>query len=224
MLSLLFIEDDEDILSTLYAWFETRGYLIDCARDGLDAFRRLQAERFDCIILDLMLPGQNGLEVCTKMRSAGIHTPVIILTALDSIEEKVAGLEAGADDYLVKPFSLRELEARIKALLRRPGNRASELVYGELRMLPGQKKVFRKDTELLPTPTGFTILEILMRRAPDLVMRQELERMIWGDEIPGPTALRNHIFELRRVLDKPFAWNMLETVPHVGYRLRNAQA
>lgn len=222
MPSLLFVEDDEDILANLYAWFEQKDFRIDSCRNGIAALEQARNPGLDCIILDILLPGMNGMEVCKRLRADGIQTPIIIITAKDSIEDKVAGLEEGADDYLVKPFSLKELEARIYALMRRPQTKMSERVFGEIRFLPGQRRVFRKNTELILSPASFRILECLIRYAPNLVPREDLEELIWGDDRPGSSALRNQIFELRRVLDKPFDWPMLETIPHTGYRLRDA--
>lgn len=221
-LSLLIIEDDEDILRTLYAWFEPRGFLLDCARNGHAAFDAAMKGGVDCIVLDVMLPGLDGFSLCERLRAGAAHVPVIIITARDSIEDRVRGLELGADDYLVKPFSLRELEARIHALMRRPSVKAGEISFSEIKIIPGQRRAFRNNSELKPGPAAYNMLELLTRRAPDLVRKEELERLLWGEETRCAAALRNHIFELRKILDKPFAWPMLETIPHVGYRLRDA--
>lgn len=220
MPSLLFIEDNEELLANLYAWFEPLGYDLDSARDGVAAYELLGRAAFDCIVLDLLLPRMDGFELCRRLRSeACINTPLIMLTARDSVEDRVRGLELGADDYLVKPFSLRELEARIRAILRRPGLRGQSLRFGPLEIFPQERRVLRDGQELRPGPTGFLILEELMRRAPGVVTRERLEELLWGDAAPGSSALRNHILELRRVIDRPFNSDLLKTVPHVGYRL-----
>lgn len=219
-LSLLFVEDNEDILANLYAWFEARGAVCDCARDGRAGLRLALEGSFDCIVLDLMLPGMDGIEVCKALRAAGKHVPVLMLTARDALEDRVLGLESGADDYLVKPFSLKELEARIRAVLRRGRPLDGPLGFGPLQLDSRRHAVTREGVELRLSPTGFRLLEALIRAAPGMVTREEMERLLWGEEAPEGSALRNHIHELRKVLDKPFDRPLLETVPHMGWRLR----
>lgn len=219
-LSLLFVEDNEDILANLYAWFEARGAVCDCARDGKAGLALALEGSFDCIVLDLMLPGMDGIGVCKALRGAGRHVPILMLTAKDALEDRVLGLESGADDYLVKPFSLKELEARIRAVLRRGRPTDGPLGFGPLRLERQRHAVTREGVELRLSPTGFRILEALIRAAPGMVTREEMERLLWGEEAPEGSALRNHIHELRKVLDKPFDRPLLETVPHVGWRLR----
>lgn len=217
--SLLFIEDNEDILLNLFAWFEAGGYECDCARNGPAGLELAKSGKFSCIILDIMLPGMDGIELCRRLRGGGSDVPVIMLTARDETADKIAGLEAGADDYLVKPFSLKELEARIKAVLRRGRSSGKKPAFGGIELDPERHRALRDGMELRLSPTGFRILEALVAAAPGLVRREELEGMLWGDNPPEGSALRNHIHELRKVLDKPFARAMLRTVPHVGWRL-----
>lgn len=227
--SLLLIEDNEDILAMLYEWLEPLGYELDCARNGKTGLEMATSDNFDCIVLDIMLPGLDGLSLCRSLRQQGRTVPVLILTARDTVDDRVAGLEAGADDYLVKPFALSELEARIRALLRRAGGdladrrgqRGQILRFADLECDEQRHSARRQGRELQLSPTGFLILSRLLRAAPGLVRREELEAAIWRDEPPGPGALRTHIHALRRVLDKPFARPVLETVSHVGYRLRD---
>lgn len=220
MASLLFVEDNEDLLANLYAWFEPRGHLLDCARDGAAAFKRIVAGNYDCIVLDVMLPRLDGFSLCRKLREENVvSVPIIMLTARDAVEDRVKGLELGADDYLVKPFSLRELEARINALMRRPPGAAICLRFDEIEIFPGERRALRNGVELRLAPASFSILLELVRSAPNLVSRQRLEDILWGEAPPGGSALRNHILELRRALDKPFGSSLLQTVPHQGYRL-----
>lgn len=218
--SLLFIEDNEDILLNLYAWFEDKGFICDCARNGVAGLDLAESGQFDCIVLDVMLPGLDGVEVCKKLRKMGAQTPVIMLTAKDAVEDRVTGLESGADDYLVKPFSLKELEARIKALLRRGSHGGDALKCGNLTLDKLLRKVTIGDVELHPTPTGFRILEALIGASPAPVLKESLETMIWGDSPPDGSALRNHIHELRKMLDLPCNATVIETVPRIGWRLR----
>lgn len=218
-LSLLFIEDNEDILLNLFNWFEDKGYSCDCARNGLAGLELVKNGRHDCIVLDILLPGINGIDVCKRLRESGINVPIIMLTAMDAIDDKINGLESGADDYLVKPFSLKELEARIKAICRRGQGENANLIFGPLKLDKDQHKVFRDGIELHLSPACFTILETLMINAPKLVSKGQLENLLWDDDPPTGSALRNHIHELRKVVDKPFNPFLIETVPHFGWRL-----
>lgn len=225
--ALLLVEDNEDILANLYAFLEPLGYELDCARNGRTGLAMALGQHFDCIVLDIMLPGIDGISLCRELRDKHHkHTPIIMLTARDAVADRVQGLEAGADDYLVKPFALKELEARIRALLRRgrmsSGNTADGGAvwrYADLTFNAGEHWAERQGRRLRLSPTGFRILDELMRVAPGLVRREDLEHALWGDDPPEGSALRTHIHELRRELDKPFAESLLHTVPHVGYRL-----
>jgi len=225
--ALLLVEDNEDILANLYAFLEPLGYELDCARNGRTGLAMAIDQLFDCIVLDIMLPGIDGISLCRELRDKHHkHTPIIMLTARDAVADRVQGLEAGADDYLVKPFALKELEARIRALLRRgrmsSGNTADGGAvwrYADLTFNSGEHWAERQGRRLRLSPTGFRILDELMRVAPGLVRREDLEHALWGDDPPEGSALRTHIHELRRELDKPFAESLLHTVPHVGYRL-----
>ena len=225
--ALLLVEDNEDILANLYAFLEPLGYELDCARNGRTGLAMALEQHFDCIVLDIMLPGIDGICLCRELRDKHHkHTPIIMLTARDAVADRVQGLEAGADDYLVKPFALKELEARIRALLRRgrmsSGNSAdggAVWTYADLTFNSGEHWAERQGRRLRLSPTGFRILDELMRVAPGLVRREDLEHALWGDDPPEGSALRTHIHELRRELDKPFAESLLHTVPHVGYRL-----
>ena len=219
-----YVEDDASIRDIeIYvlrsAGFEARGFA-----DGDSFWAAAQRERPTLVVLDIMLPGLDGISLCRALREEhGVQVPVIMLTARDTVADRVLGLDAGADDYLVKPFALRELEARIRALLRR-GRTQESAQGGELRVddvcidVAGHR-VTRQGREVKVSPTGFRILCELARRAPALVRREELERRLWGDDLPGGSALRTHIHELRQHLDKPFGSPVLHTISHVGYRL-----
>lgn len=233
MPALLLVEDNEDILAMLYAFFEPLGYELDCARNGRAGLEQALAGRFDCLVLDVMLPGMDGITLCRTLREKhDYRTPIIMLTARDTVADRVLGLESGADDYLIKPFALKELEARIRALIRArgrgqqgagSGGGSGELRYADVVVDVAGHRVTRQGKELRISPTGFRILCELMRAAPALVAREELEQMLWGDDPPGGSALRTHIHELRQALDKPFDPPLLQTVTHVGYRLSGGE-
>jgi len=224
---VLIIEDNPDILANLYGFLEPLGYTLDSARNGFAGLARAAEGRFDAIVLDLMLPGMDGLDVCRKLRDElRQSTPVLMLTARDTLQDKVDGFEHGADDYLVKPFSLVELDARLKALVRRAQNAHQEatLRFGSLWFDPTTFEAARDEQRLALTPTGYKLLGALIRAAPRVLSKEALEREVWGDDPPESDALRTHIHALRQALDKPFASPMLKTVQGVGYRLMDPDA
>ncbi|MES3022489.1 MAG: response regulator transcription factor [Pseudomonadota bacterium] len=220
---ILIIEDNPDIQANLFDFLAPNGYVLDAASNGYEGLALAARNEYDVVVLDVMLPGLGGLEVCQKLRSElNNATPVLMLTARDTLQDKVAGFESGADDYLVKPFSMIELEARLKALVRRArGNSAgaSVLRVGDLRFDTETYEVARAGQPIALTKTGFIILNLLMRDAPKLVSRETLEQEVWGDDRPDSDALRTHIHALRQALDKPFAFAMLRTVSGVGFKL-----
>jgi DNA-binding response OmpR family regulator len=222
---ILIIEDNADILANLYGFLEPLGYGIDSARSGTSGLRQASARDFDVIVLDLMLPGLDGLEVCRELRRRlRIATPILMLTARDTERDKVAGFEAGADDYLVKPFSLAELDARLRALHRRARGLhvASVLSANGVRLDSATFQASRDGVSVRLTPTGLKLLAALLRAAPRVVTKAELELELWGDNPPASAALRTHLHALREALDKPFAVPVLHTLPGIGYWLGTA--
>lgn len=224
---VLIVEDNADILANLYGYLEPLGYTLDSARDGFAGLALAADRNHDAIVLDLMLPGLDGLELCRRLREElRRDTPVLMLTARDTVADKVLGLRAGADDYLVKPFSLAELDARLQALVRRSRGRVSSalLRVGALQFDPTTYEATRDGRRLELSPMGYRILAALMHASPAIVTRDALERELWGDERPASDALRTHIHAVRQILDKSFAQSMLITVPSVGYRLIDPDA
>ena len=224
---VLIIEDNADIVANLYDYLEPLGYTLDSARDGFSGLALAADHSHDAIVLDLTLPGLDGMELCRRLRrELKRDTPLLMLTSRDTVEDKVLGLRAGADDYLVKPFSLAELDARLQALMRRSRGRvgATMLRVGGLQFDPETYEASREGRRLELSPTGYRILAALMRASPALVSRDALEHELWGDERPASDALRTHIHSVRQVLDKPYARPMLVTVPGVGYRLVDPDA
>ncbi len=226
MANILLVEDHHDIAEMVCGYLEQRGHVVDYAADGLGGLHLAVTESFDAIVLDLMLPGLDGIEICRKLREeAGIKTPVLMLTARDTLEDKVAGLDAGADDYLVKPFEIEELDARLRALLRRAGGQtvAETLTVGDLSVDTGTMEVRRAGQLIATTPIGLKLLIALLRATPRVVSRRDLERAVWGDIVPDSDALRSHLYNLRKAIDKPFPETLLHTVPGVGYRLARVE-
>jgi len=225
--TLLLIEDHADIAQMVVAYLEKRGFDVDYAADGVTGLHLAVSNDFDVIILDLMLPGMDGLEVCRKLRNeARRDTPVIMLTARDTLNDKISGLDIGADDYLVKPFAIQELEARVRSLIRRhKGESAKEILsIGDLTVDTATLIVQRAGKELNMTPIGLKILTVLMRASPAVVSRRELERQVWGDILPDSDTLRSHLYNLRKVIDKPFDRQLLHTIQGSGYRIVDSDA
>lgn len=219
---LLLIEDHLDIAANISEFFEARGTSVDHEVDGEAGLRRAIAESYDTIILDLMLPSLDGLSLCRQLRQAGrTRVPVLMLTAKDLLEDKIEGFEAGADDYLVKPFSLAELEVRVKALVRRASvpQTPRVLTVADLSFDLDTLEAHRAGELLKLTPTTRRILMLLMQNAPRVVTRAELERELWGDQPPQGDFLRAHMHALRTVIDKNFPVKLLHTIHGTGYRL-----
>lgn len=218
---VLVIEDNQDIAENICDYLESQGIVTDYAADGLVGLHLIVTGHFDAIILDVMLPGIDGIELCKRVReSSAIQPPILMLTALDALDDKLSGFNAGADDYLVKPFALEELLARLNALISRSkGPQTSHLKVGPLVMDIGSMRVVRDDSSLELNRATFNILKTLMEAYPNIVSRQELEHALWGDAPPRSDALRSHIYTLRNKLDKGFDRPMVHTVHGVGFKL-----
>lgn len=218
---ILVVEDNRDILANVLDYLSLKGYSVDCAQDGLSGLHLAATEHYDLIVLDIMLPGMDGYQLCKRLREdARRDTPIIMLTARDALDDRLQGLNAGADDYLLKPFALSELVARIEAILRRSlGSRKRQLQVGELLYDLDTLHVSRAGQALKLNPLGLKLLAVLMQKSPAVVRREALEEALWGDDCPDSDSLRSHIHQLRQVLDKPFAKPLLHTVHGIGYRL-----
>lgn len=218
---VLIIEDNPDIAANIGDYLEDVGYTVDFAGDGITGLHLAVVNDFDAIILDLALPGMDGLEVCRKLRQdAAKDTPVLMLTARDRLEDKLAGFDTGADDYLVKPFELQEVAARLKVLASRGRRRTKrELTVGELVYNLDTLSVTRQGKEIHLNPIGLKLLQCLMEASPNVVSRAELEMEVWGEEMPDSDSLRVHIHTLRGAIDKPFSSTMIQTRHGIGYRL-----
>ncbi len=223
-LPVLLVEDDLDLASNIQEFLEKRGWRVEYASNGALALHRLIENRFSAGIFDLRMPGLGGLELCERVRTQIEPTlPVLMLTAADTLDDRLRGFSAGADDYLVKPFAPEELLARLRAIIRRSADKAgvsgNYLRTGGLLMCISTREVSRQGRRLTLTNMGFSILEKLMRHSPHIVPRSDLEFHLWGDDPPGSDALRTHIATLRAALDPPGSIPMLHTHRGVGFQL-----
>lgn len=218
---LLIIEDNVDIATLIGDYFEPRGYTLDFAHDGVTGLHLAVTHPYDVVVLDLALPGMDGLALCDKLRrDARSSVPVLMLTARDTLEDKLSGFASGADDYLVKPFDLPELEVRIQALWRRTGGHTDTLLNVYDLSLDTGTLVIRRAGQSIPlNPVRLRILELLMSRSPEVVTRRDIERHIWGEEQEDSDTLRTHMSAIRRAVDKPFAESLIRTVHGIGYRI-----
>ena len=218
----LIVEDHLKMASLIRRGLRKEGMAADVAGNGEDALGRAQATEYDAIILDLMLPGIDGFEVCRRLREAGVWTPILMLTARDAVRDRVAGLDGGADDYLTKPFSYAELLARLRALVRRgPVERPAELRIGDLRLDPARRQVWRGEAEIGLSPKEFSILETFMRRPGEVLSRFQLLEHAWDYDYENRSNIvDSYIRLLRRKIDRPFGVQTIETVRGVGYRLK----
>lgn len=218
---ILVIEDNRDILANVLDYLQLKGYSVDCAQDGLSGLHLATTVHYDLIVLDIMLPGVDGYQVCKRLREdARSEVPILMLTARDALEDRLTGLRAGADDYLVKPFALSELVARIEAILRRSsGGKKRQLKVADLVYDLDTLDITRAGQPLKLNPLTMKLLAILMQKSPAVVRREALEEALWGDDSPDSDSLRSHIHQLRQVIDKPFSTPLLHTLHGVGYRL-----
>jgi DNA-binding response OmpR family regulator len=218
---VLLVEDDHKIAAAVRRGLEAEGFAVEVASDGDQGLWLATEGSYDLIVLDLMLPGRNGYQVCADLRSAGDWTPILVLTAKDGDLDEAEALDTGADDYLVKPFSFPVLVARIRALLRRStGRDPAPLVVGDLRIDPGQRRVWRGDTEIDLTARQFEVLEFLVRRAGLVLGKREILAGVWPYDFDGdPNIVEVYIRRLRQRIDEPFGRHDIETVRGAGYRL-----
>ena len=219
---VLIVEDEVKMASLVRRGLRNEGIATDVAIRGEDALWMAEATDYDAIVLDVMLPGIDGLEVCRRLRAEGVWSPILMLTARDSVRDRVAGLDGGADDYLVKPFSYAELLARLRALVRRgPVERAAELCVGSLRLDPARRRVWRGDEEVELSPKEFSILQIFMTRPGEVLSRFALLEHAWDYDYENRSnVVDSYVRFLRRKIDRPFGVRSIETVRGAGYRLR----
>ena len=221
---VLVVEDEVRTAALLRRGLSEAGYSVDVAVDGPDAVWRASEFSYDAVVLDVMLPGYDGLEVCRRLRGRGRWAPVLMLTARGDLAARVRGLDSGADDYLAKPFSFDELFARLRALIRRGAPERPTLVQCvDLRLDPATRRVWRGDIELALSPKEFALLELFLRHPGQVLTRTRILEHVWDYSYDGGSnVVDQYVGYLRRKIDRPFGVTQLETVRGVGYRLRDA--
>jgi two-component system OmpR family response regulator len=221
-MKVLLVEDDAKLAALVRRGLTENGTATDIAPNGEDALWMARAHAYDAIVLDVMLPGRDGFATCTALREGGVWAPVLMLTAREAVEDRVAGLDAGADDYLTKPFSLAELRARLRALVRRGGaERPTVLEVGDLRLDPATQQMWRRETEVQLSSKEYALLELFMRRPGQVLSRFELLEHAWDIGYDNRSnVITVYIRYLREKIDRPFGRHSIETVHGVGYRLR----
>jgi two-component system OmpR family response regulator len=218
---LLLVEDDEKIAATVKRGLEATGFSVELAADGDEGLWRATVGSYDLLILDIMLPGRNGYQLCAELRAADNWTPILMLTAVDGDLDEVEALDTGADDYLTKPFSFPVLVARIRALLRRTAGRGPVPVsVGDLRIDPAQRRVWVGEQERVLTAREFEVLEFLVRRAGQVLSKKEILAGVWNDDFDGdPNIVEVYVLRLRRKLEGPHGRHRIQTVRGAGYRV-----
>jgi two-component system, OmpR family, response regulator len=221
MVRILVVEDDEHLGRSIKRGLGAEGFVTDLALDGVDGLWRAREGDYDVVVLDIMLPGLNGYQICAELRGAGNWTPILMLTAKDGEFDVAEALDTGADDYLSKPFSYVVLVARIRALLRRARTSSpTVLVAGDLRLDPAAHRVWRGGTEITLTPRQFALLEFLMRRAGEVLPKSTILEHVWDFAFEGdPNIVEVYVRHLRKKIDEPYGRNAIQTVRLVGYRL-----
>jgi two-component system, OmpR family, response regulator len=223
---VLVVEDEVRMARLLKRALEEEGHAVDVAGTGPDGLWLATENPYAAIVLDIMLPGFDGFELCQRLREAGVWAPVLMLTARDQIGDRVRGLDAGADDYLVKPFSLLELAARLRALARRDDRRRpAVLAEGDLKLDPASKRAWRGSTEIELSPKEFSLLEFFLRHPGTVLSRSQIIEAVWDFAYDGTSnVVDQYVKYLRRKVDLPFGRNDIQTVRGMGYRLRHQEA
>lgn len=215
----LLVEDDLDLAASLIEYLELEGVTCDYAANGIHGLQLARQHRYDVIMLDVMLPKLDGLSLCANLRRDGLDVPVLMITARDTLDDKIEGFESGSDDYLVKPFALMELLLRVQALAKRRSSQPRRYVIGDLEVDAEQHLATRAGVKLALSPKEWALLEYMAKMSPNIVLRDEMQRAVWGEVLPESNTLKVHMHNLRQKVDKPFPQPLIKTVPGVGFAL-----
>lgn len=219
-INVLLIEDDKDLSEAISDYMELDGIEFDFAYNGAAGLNLALNQSYDIILTDLNMPKMDGIHVCQTLRQKGITTPILMLTARDTLDDKLTGFAAGSDDYLVKPFAMEELKVRLFALVRRAQGVVSNLTVGDLSIDLDKHLVTRAGQVLKMPPLCWKILVCLMQNSPNVVSKSKLEDQVWGDDVPNADSLKVHLFKLRQAIDAPFENKMIQTIHGVGVAIR----
>lgn len=223
-INALLIEDDQDLAEAISDYMELDGFEFDFAYNGAAGLNLALNNQYDIILTDLNMPKMDGIDVCQSLREQGVSTPVLMLTARDTLDDKVTGFAAGSDDYLVKPFAMEELKIRLQALIRRSQGTVTSLKVGDLSIDLDKHQATRAGQALKLPPVCWKMLVCLMRSSPNVVSKTKLEEEVWGDELPSADSLKVHLFKLRQAVDAPFDNKLIHTVHGVGIAVREDDA
>lgn len=220
MVNVLLVEDDIDLATTIVDYLEIESIQCDHASNGLMGLNLIQSNHYQMIMLDINMPKMDGLTLCNTLREKGLDIPILMLTARDSLENKLQGFKAGSDDYLVKPFDMQELVARVQVLAKRRSGEVKRLVLGNLTLDLTQYRAQLKQQPLKLSPIAFKLLEVLVRASPQALSRQQIMQAVWGDEQPDSNSLKVHIYHLRKQLDVEMSNVKLDTVSGIGFAIK----
>lgn len=223
-IQLLLVEDDIDLATAIIDYLELEDIQCDHAANGLSGYNLIETNSYDVVVLDLNLPKMNGLEVCEKIRSQGIDVPILMLTARDTLDDKLTGFSKGADDYLVKPFAMEELIVRAQVLSKRRSGQVSKLKIEDLELDLQEKIATRDGQSIKLSPIGIKLLECLLRESPNPVSRDKLMQSVWGDEQPDSNSLKVHMFNLRKAVDGNSDDKLIHTITGHGFALKREMA
>jgi DNA-binding response OmpR family regulator len=220
MINVLLVEDDIDLATTIVDYLEIESIECDHASNGLMGLNLIEHNHYQMIMLDINMPKMDGLTLCNTLRERGLDIPVLMLTARDSLENKLQGFDVGADDYLIKPFAMKELVARVQVLAKRRSGEVKRLVLGDLTLDLTKHSAILKQETLKLSPINFKLLEVLVRASPEPVSRLKIMQAVWGDEQPDSNSLKVHIYHLRKSLDVAVSGIKLETISGVGFAIK----
>lgn len=220
MMNVLLVEDDIDLATTIVEYLEIESIDCDHASNGLMGLNLIESNQYQMIMLDINMPKMDGLTLCNTLREKGIDIPILMLTARDSLENKLQGFEAGTDDYLVKPFAMKELVARVQVLAKRKSGEAKNLKLGDLTLNLNEHSAYLNLHPLKLSPIAYKLLEVLVRASPQTASRQNIMQTVWGDDQPDSNSLKVHIYHLRKQLESVPSDIKLETVSGIGFAIK----